>query len=206
MTPFPKNPQVPIDNSRSKKLLTQFPEKYGGQRSLGGLSNYNIGLRDWIQWAVDNEIIDLMGGTSSNWFTGDQTQEENRAHDQAGFTTTMDNIGELKFSTGEGVGHSTLRLTPLLSSLVAVNDTDPNEMNWVQVIQNLARLFSDNATELQQVITSTNPGFPTKGVNLRSSTQEYWIGDGAGTLLPPVEAPTWTLGLNALGKIVIQAV
>lgn len=55
---FPENPHITLNAARSKDRHVIFPEQ-GGKRVLGGPANYNISLKDWIQWAIDTGLITI---------------------------------------------------------------------------------------------------------------------------------------------------
>jgi len=53
---FPRDPQLTLNQARSKERYTIF-QNQGGKRALAGVANYNISLRDWIQYAIDKGWI-----------------------------------------------------------------------------------------------------------------------------------------------------
>lgn len=55
---FPKDPHITLNQVRHKDRYTIF-EKDGGKRAVAGVANFNINIREWIQWALDTGLITI---------------------------------------------------------------------------------------------------------------------------------------------------
>lgn len=170
--------------------------------------------------ATGNTVRILGSVTDLNFFNDDLVQDANRLHDQAGFTTQIDDVGAFMMTqVGSFVLSETLGVTNYLefgggqffvtetsgndigtllvqNSLLSLTSTDTvtGDTTWLQVqLGGTTRLTSQIGVAVSEVSVGV-----AGRVNFSSTTNLYGFGDGLGANLPPTNAsPDFILALES---------